>query len=157
MENTLREKEQELGLIKQRHSDDMSRLMDEMRQLRENYNEKIREYEALLDLRIQLEQEIATLSALLQEEEIRYALLNALLSSCWLNLHTRSHEIMLYLYSLIWCKKYMYMYITCRCIHVHVGVVTTNVCKLAHYFHTPAYTHVHVHVHLYSCVSKYFI
>ena len=99
LENTLREKEQELGLIKQRHSDDMSRLMDEMRQLRENYNEKIREYEALLDLRIQLEQEIATLSALLQEEEIRYmyALLNALLSSCWLNLHTRSHEIMLFI------------------------------------------------------------
>lgn len=71
LENSLREKEQELGLIKQRHSDDMSRLMDEMRLLRENYNEKIREYEALLDLRIQLEQEIATLSALLQEEEIR--------------------------------------------------------------------------------------
>ena len=74
LETTLREKEQELGLIKQRHSDDMSHLMDEMRQLRENYNEKIHEYEGLLDLRIQLEQEIATLSALLQEEEIRYTL-----------------------------------------------------------------------------------
>ena len=45
--------------------------MEEMRNLRINYEEKIREYEELLDLRVQLEQEIATLSALLQEEEIR--------------------------------------------------------------------------------------
>ena len=45
--------------------------MDEMRTLRANYEQKIKEYEELFDLRIQLEQEIATLSALLQEEEIR--------------------------------------------------------------------------------------
>ena len=43
-----------------------------MRILRANYDKKIYEYEELLGLRIQLEQEIATLSALLQEEEIRY-------------------------------------------------------------------------------------
>ena len=49
----------------------MSRLVAELRQLRDNYETKIREYEELMDIRVQLDQEIATYRALLQEEETR--------------------------------------------------------------------------------------
>ena len=69
----MREKVEELGLVKEQHSDEVSRLMGDMRTLRLNYEDKIKEYEALLDLRVKLEQEIQTLSALLQEEENRWA------------------------------------------------------------------------------------
>lgn len=62
---------EELGTIKELHSDEIARVMQDMRTLRINYEDKIKEYEDLLDLRIKLEQEIATLSVLLQEEEHR--------------------------------------------------------------------------------------
>ena len=71
LEISLRDKTEELTRAKQLHNDEIAHLMDEMRTLRANYEQKIKEYEELFDLRIQLEQEIATLSALLQEEEIR--------------------------------------------------------------------------------------
>ena len=71
LEINLRDKTEELTRAKQHHNDEIAHLMDEMRTLRANYEQKIKEYEELFDLRIQLEQEIATLSALLQEEEIR--------------------------------------------------------------------------------------
>ena len=71
LESTIRIKDEDISRLKQTHAEEMSRIMEEMRNLRINYEEKIREYEELLDLRVQLEQEIATLSALLQEEEIR--------------------------------------------------------------------------------------
>ena len=45
--------------------------MAELRQLRESYEVKIKEYEELMDLRVQLDQEIATYRALLHEEETR--------------------------------------------------------------------------------------
>ena len=48
--------------------------MEELRELKASYELKIREYEELMDIRIQLDQEIATYRALLQEEEIRWAL-----------------------------------------------------------------------------------
>ena len=66
---------EELGIVKEQHSDEVSRVMQDMRMLRVNYEEKITEYEQLLDLRVKLEQEIATLSALLQEEESRFVIL----------------------------------------------------------------------------------
>lgn len=47
-------------------------MMDELRALRENYDIQMREYEVLMDLKVQLDQEIATYRALLQEEESRY-------------------------------------------------------------------------------------
>ncbi len=43
----------------------------DLRSLRESYEIKINEYENLMDLKIQLDQEIATYRALLQEEENR--------------------------------------------------------------------------------------
>ena len=45
--------------------------MAELRQLRESYEVKIKEYEELMDIRIQLDQEITTYRALLHEEETR--------------------------------------------------------------------------------------
>ncbi|XP_019855325.1 PREDICTED: lamin-A-like isoform X2 [Amphimedon queenslandica] len=74
LESALREKSKELTQTKQLHSAEIARLMDEMRALRANYDRKMKEYEEWLDLRMQLEQEIATLSALLQEEEQRLSL-----------------------------------------------------------------------------------
>lgn len=68
----LREKTEELNTAKEIHSEEIAQVMQEMRMLRVNYEEKIKEYEDLLDLRVKLEQEIATLSALLQEEESRF-------------------------------------------------------------------------------------
>ena len=47
--------------------------MEELRELRANYEQKIHDYEELMDIRVQLDQEIATYRALLQEEETRYA------------------------------------------------------------------------------------
>ena len=67
----VRDRNEQLASIKERHSDELSHMMQEMRTLRVNYEEKITEYEDLLDLRVKLEQEIQTLSALLQEEESR--------------------------------------------------------------------------------------
>lgn len=45
--------------------------MEELRDLRANYEQKIHDYEELMDIRVQLDQEIATYRALLQEEETR--------------------------------------------------------------------------------------
>ena len=67
----MRQKEDLLGKQQQQHNGEVSRLTEELRALRDSYEEKMREYEELLDIRVRLEQEITTLSALLREEEIR--------------------------------------------------------------------------------------
>jgi chromosome segregation ATPase len=71
LQNSLMEKEERLFRVTQNHSDELSKVKKDMSQLQASYDEKINDYEELLGLRIQLEQEIKTLSALLQEEEIR--------------------------------------------------------------------------------------
>ncbi|XP_064390888.1 lamin-B2-like [Halichondria panicea] len=71
LECALRDKDDELGRVCRQHTDDMSQTMDELRTTRESYEVKIREYEQLMDLKVQLDQEIATYRALLQEEETR--------------------------------------------------------------------------------------
>jgi chromosome segregation ATPase len=67
----LRAKEEELINARQGHTEEVSCLVAELRQLRESYEVKIKEYEELMDIRIQLDQEIATYRALLHEEETR--------------------------------------------------------------------------------------
>ncbi len=57
--------------MRRQHTDEMSQRMDELRTIRESYEVKIHEYEQLMDLKVQLDQEIATYRALLQEEETR--------------------------------------------------------------------------------------
>ena len=71
LDSQLRMKDEELSQLRQAHSDEVSHLSEELRALRERYEHKIQEYEELMDLKIQLDQEIATYRALLQEEETR--------------------------------------------------------------------------------------
>lgn len=65
-------KDNEITRMSQKYSSDIAHLTDDLRALRESYDVKIREYEVLMDLKVQLDQEIATYRALLQEEETRY-------------------------------------------------------------------------------------
>lgn len=74
LDSQLRMKDEELARQRQVHSDEVARLSEELRNLRDNYELKIHEYEELMDLKIQLDQEIATYRALLQEEETRYCI-----------------------------------------------------------------------------------
>jgi len=71
LEALLRAKEEEIAQIRHLHSEETSRLVEELRELRANYEQKIHEYEELMDIRVHLDQEIATYRALLQEEETR--------------------------------------------------------------------------------------
>lgn len=64
-------KDDQLTRQQQLHNEEIAQLTEQLQVLRESYEEKLREYEELLDLRVKLEQEIMTLSALLSEEEIR--------------------------------------------------------------------------------------
>lgn len=71
LENDLRQKEEQLAKQRHIHTEELARLIEEHRRQRESDMEKLNSYEELLDLRVQLEQEIKTLSALLHEEEMR--------------------------------------------------------------------------------------
>ena len=71
LDNQLRAKDEEFAKERQQHSEKVAGLLEDLRTLREEYELKIREYEELMDLKIQLDQEIATYRALLQEEETR--------------------------------------------------------------------------------------
>lgn len=72
LESALRDKDAELARVRQSHTAEVTRLLDELRELRANYELKIREYEELMDIKINLDQEIATYRALLHEEETRW-------------------------------------------------------------------------------------
>ena len=58
----------EMGRVRRQHTDEMSQMMDELRTTRKSYEVKIHEYEQLMDLKVQQDQEIATYRALLQED-----------------------------------------------------------------------------------------
>lgn len=64
-------KDNEISRMAQKYAGDVSRYNEDLRALREDYEVKIKEYEVLMDLKVQLDQEIATYRALLQEEENR--------------------------------------------------------------------------------------
>jgi lamin B len=55
----------------QKHASDVAAMREERRALQENYDAQIEEYRVLMDIKVQLDQEIATYRALLQEEENR--------------------------------------------------------------------------------------
>ena len=50
-------------------------MIEEMKAVKVNYEEKVREYEDLLDFRVLLKQEISIISSLFEEEESRYSTL----------------------------------------------------------------------------------
>ena len=75
LDDSCRQKDDQLSRLEQDYGDQIGQLTEERRVLRNNYDEKLKEYEQLLDLKLQLDHEIATYRALLQEEENRLVLL----------------------------------------------------------------------------------
>eukprot|EP00731_Ephydatia_muelleri_P016002 Em0009g426a len=71
LEDSCRQKDNQLSHLEQDYGDQIGQLTEERRVLRQNYDEKLKEYEQLLGLKVQLDHEIATYRALLQEEENR--------------------------------------------------------------------------------------
>ena len=71
LEGQLNYKDDEISRMSQKHAGDMANMGEQLRTLRESYEMQMKEYEALMDLKIQLDHEIATYRALLQEEESR--------------------------------------------------------------------------------------
>ncbi len=64
-------KDSEISRLVQKHTSELRSMSEQIQALRENYDAQLREYEALMDIKVQLDQEIATYRALLQEEENR--------------------------------------------------------------------------------------
>lgn len=64
-------KDNEISRMTQKHASDIASMREERRALQESYDKQIEEYRVLMDLKVQLDQEIATYRALLQEEENR--------------------------------------------------------------------------------------
>jgi len=72
LENTVRTKEEELSNERTRHQSSVTMYVSQLRDLRVDYEDKIKEYENLMDIKVALDQEIATYRSLLEEEEDRY-------------------------------------------------------------------------------------
>ena len=71
LEALLDTKDAEISRMTQKHASDMAVMREERRALQESYDAQIEEYRVLMDLKVQLDQEIATYRALLQQEENR--------------------------------------------------------------------------------------
>jgi len=71
LENSLRGKEDELSAERTKHQSSVTMYVSQLRDLRLEYDEKIKEYESLMDVKVALDQEIATYRSLLEEEEDR--------------------------------------------------------------------------------------
>ena len=71
LENSLRAKDDELATEKSKHQSSITFYNSELRDLRIEYEEKIKEYKSLMDVKVVLDQEIATYRSLLEEEEDR--------------------------------------------------------------------------------------
>ena len=74
LETTIRDLKDELDRCRRQHSKEMEERTEELLLLRERYEAKIREYEELMDVKVQLDQEIATYRVLLTGEETRWVL-----------------------------------------------------------------------------------
>jgi len=75
LENSVRIKEEELSTERTRHQSNVTMYVSQLRDLRVDYEDKIKEYENLMDIKVALDQEIATYRSLLEEEEDRYGLI----------------------------------------------------------------------------------
>ena len=64
-------KDNDANRARQRHASEVAVLTEELRNLRATYDAKLKEYEDLMDLKVQLDQEIDTYRALLEVEESR--------------------------------------------------------------------------------------
>ena len=61
--------------LREERAQEITRVIEEMKAVKVNYEEKVREYEDLLDFRVLLKQEISIISSLFEEEESRYSTL----------------------------------------------------------------------------------
>ena len=71
LESQMKEREEELERIKRERKNEVARLLDEIRRLRDSYEVKMKEYQELFDLKIKLDKEIETYRKLLEGEETR--------------------------------------------------------------------------------------
>ena len=71
LENSLRARDDELSTERTKHQTSVTLYVSQLRDLRIEYDQKIREYENLMDIKVALDQEIATYRSLLEEEEDR--------------------------------------------------------------------------------------
>lgn len=71
LENSIRVKEDELSTERSKHQNSVTMYVSQLRELRIEYDDKIKEYENLMDVKVALDQEIATYRSLLEEEEDR--------------------------------------------------------------------------------------
>lgn len=71
LENSIRAKEDELSTERSKHQSSVTLYVNQLRDLRIEYDDKIKEYENLMDVKVALDQEIATYRSLLEEEEDR--------------------------------------------------------------------------------------
>ena len=71
LEIQMKEREEELERIKKERKNEVARLLDEIRHLRDSYEVKMKEYQELFDLKIKLDKEIETYRKLLEGEETR--------------------------------------------------------------------------------------
>lgn len=77
----MRTKEEDLSNERTRHQSSVAMYVSQLRDLRVDYEDKIKEYENLMDIKVALDQEIATYRSLLEEEEDRYV--SSLLLACY--------------------------------------------------------------------------
>ena len=71
LENSLRARDDELSVERTKHQNSVTLYVSQLRELRIEYDQKIKEYENLMDIKVALDQEIATYRSLLEEEEDR--------------------------------------------------------------------------------------
>lgn len=71
LENSIRAKDDELSAERSKHQNSVTMYVSQLRDLRIEYDDKIKEYENLMDVKVALDQEIATYRSLLEEEEDR--------------------------------------------------------------------------------------
>ena len=67
----MRTKDDDLSNERTKHQTSVTLYVNQLRDLRIEYDEKIKEYENLMDVKVALDQEIATYRSLLEEEEDR--------------------------------------------------------------------------------------
>lgn len=71
LEKQTKDKDDEIARTKQERNEEVTRYLDELRRLRENFENKISDYKELFDVKVDLDRELAAYKALLEGEEDR--------------------------------------------------------------------------------------
>jgi uncharacterized membrane-anchored protein YhcB (DUF1043 family) len=65
--NQVDSNDSEINCIAQKHASDMAKMREEYRGLQEHYDVKVEEYRVLMDIKVQLDREIATYGAFMKK------------------------------------------------------------------------------------------